>query len=216
MRQIVMEGHLRYKVLESNPETLLRANRHISASDHGALGTRFTVQYNLYAGSIVALGSAEQRQFLYDTQEKGELGCFAFTEIGAGVLTGAGVETTATYNAVTKKFAIHSPTPTSRKTWISQGMFAEHAVILASVIMPDGKDMGPHIFYARIQTRNKNTGLMTSLEGVELTSLPTKTALRGLDNAYVKVCWIRNFCAISLSNNTFLFSPNYYISSIIL
>jgi alkylation response protein AidB-like acyl-CoA dehydrogenase len=120
MRAIVMAGHLRFKTLEEKPEVLLQANRHITASDNGALGTRFTVQYNLYGGSIVALGSDAQRQFLYDTQDKGELGCFAFTEIGAGVLSGAGVETTATYDNAKKTFTIHSPTESSKKYWISQ------------------------------------------------------------------------------------------------
>lgn len=50
----------------------------------------------------------------------GILGCFAFTECGAGVLSGACVETTAEYNATTKKFTIHSPTESSKKKWISQ------------------------------------------------------------------------------------------------
>ena len=116
-------GYLKYKSLESNPEYLLRCNRHICASDHGALGTRFTVQYNLYGGSIVALGNEIQKQRLYDTQENGDLGCFAFTEIGAGVLSGAGVETTAEYDPIRKIFVINSPTPSSHKTWISQVCF---------------------------------------------------------------------------------------------
>lgn len=120
MRAIVVAGHLPFRVLEDAPEVLLQANRHITGSDNGALATRFTVQYNLYGGSIVALGSDKQKQFLYDTQPKGELGCFAFTEIGAGVLSGAGVETTATYNKDKKTFSIHSPTDTSFKYWISQ------------------------------------------------------------------------------------------------
>jgi acyl-CoA oxidase len=111
---------LKYSSLESNPEYLLRCNRHICESDHGALATRFTVQYNLFAGSIIALGNEVQKQRLYDTQETGDLGCFAFTEIGAGVLSGAGVEATATYDATRKVFIINSPTPSSHKTWISQ------------------------------------------------------------------------------------------------
>ena len=120
MRQLVMGKHLLYKTLETNPEHLLRATRHLSVGDHGALGTRYTVQYNLFAGSIVAMGTDAQREFLYSTQELGELGCFAFTELGAGVLSGAGVETTAVYDADKKEFCIHSPCPSATKTWISQ------------------------------------------------------------------------------------------------
>lgn len=71
-------------------------------------------------------------------------------------------------------------------------MFAEHAVILANLIMPDGKDekdrnKGPHIFYTRIQNRHETTGDLVPINNsVKLTSLPTKTALWGLDNAYIE------------------------------
>lgn len=65
-------------------------------------------------------------------------------------------------------------------------MFAEHAVILADIIMPDGKNLGPHLFYSRIQNRDKSSGDMSNLPGVTVTSLPEKTALRGLDNAFIQ------------------------------
>lgn len=86
---------------------------------HGALWTRFTVQFNLYAGSVIAMGTENQRQAFYTTQPSGALGCFAFTECGAGVLSGAVIETTAHYDPKAKTFKIHSGTESSRKKWIS-------------------------------------------------------------------------------------------------
>ena len=65
-------------------------------------------------------------------------------------------------------------------------MFAEYAVILANIILPGGKDVGPHLFYARIQNRDPASGDMQPLRGVELTSLPPKTSLKGLDNAFIR------------------------------
>ena len=71
-------------------------------------------------------------------------------------------------------------------------MFAEHAVILANLIMPNEKDekdrnKGPHLFYTRIQNRNEITGDLTPInDSIKLTSLPSKTALWGLDNAYIQ------------------------------
>ena len=97
MRTIVKANHMPYKTLAVNPGALLAASRHFASSSHGALLTRFTVQYNLYAGSVIALGTDEQREQMYATQAAGELGCFAFTEVGAGVLSGSGVESTAIY-----------------------------------------------------------------------------------------------------------------------
>ena len=141
MRGIIVNKLLPFKSLAEDPELLLKCSPHMLSAAPGALWTRFTVSYNLYAGSVVALGSDEQREQLYSAQPTGELGCFAFTELGAGVLSGAGVETTATYNKSTDSFVIHSPTPSSRKTWISQGCQAEHAVILAELFI-DGKSYG--------------------------------------------------------------------------
>jgi len=184
MRSILQNELLPYRSLAEDPELLLKCSEHMCAEAPGALWTRFTVSYNLYAGSVVALGSDEQRELLYQSQPSGELGCFAFTELGAGVLSGAGVETTATYNKSTDSFVIHSPTPSSRKTWISQGCQAEQAVILAELFI-DEKSYGPHLFWHRIAKRNAKSGTLTTLPGVEVTSLPEKIALRGLDNAYV-------------------------------
>jgi hypothetical protein len=98
MRALVVAGHLRYATLVDAPELVLEMGSHIPESDRTALGTRFTVQYNLYAGSVVALGSDAQRAALFAMQPTGELGCFAFTERGGGVLTGVACDTTATFD----------------------------------------------------------------------------------------------------------------------
>ena len=183
MREIVAAGHLPYDTLVGAPETLLRCSPGM-AGRTGALWTRFTVQYNLYSGSIVAMGTDEQRAALFDAQGSGALGCFAFTEKGAGVLSGAGVETTATYDPAGDTFEIHSPTPSAVKNWISQGCFAEFAVIHAELIMPDGSSHGPHLFWAKIADREPS-GHVNHLAHVVVGDNPVKTAMRGLDNATI-------------------------------
>eukprot|EP01052_Picozoa_sp_SAG31_P043087 SAG31_NODE_7066_length_1798_cov_2.214244_2_plen_201_part_00 len=115
MRGIISNGKLSYRSLVDDPGALLAASSY-AVLTNGALWTRFTVSYNLYAGSIVALGSERQRDELFASQPRGELGCFAFTEKGAGVLSGAAVETTATYDPATESFVLHSPTASSCKT----------------------------------------------------------------------------------------------------
>ena len=65
-----------------------------------------------------------------------------------------------------------------------QGLKAERAVILAELIIA-GKSFGPHLFWSRIARRTAN-GTLQHEEGVEVTSLPEKIALLGLDNAYIK------------------------------
>ena len=195
MRKILRSAVLPYSTLIDEPEHLMRVSPGNEAQN-GALWTRFTVQYNLYAGSIVALGNNEQRQQLVASQNDGALGCFAFTEKGTGVLSGAGVETTATFDPTTNEFVIQSPNVTSSKNWISQGMYAENAVILADLII-DGDSKGPHLFWAHIadaaasggkSTRGRTDGPLarpTPVAGVTIGTNPEKTCMHGLDNATV-------------------------------
>jgi acyl-CoA oxidase len=70
-------------------------------------------------------------------------------------------------------------------------MFAEHAVILANLIIPTAnekeRNKGPHLFFTRIQNKDPITGDMTPInDHVKLRSLPKKTALLGLDNAAIE------------------------------
>ena len=53
-------------------------------------GIRFTVQFNLFAGTVTAIGSDSHLAELAEIQRKGQLGCFALTERLAGVNSGLG------------------------------------------------------------------------------------------------------------------------------
>jgi len=46
------------------------------------------------------------------------------------------------------------------------------------------ESFGPHLFWARIASRDED-GVLTREQGVEVSSVPQKTALRGLDNAII-------------------------------
>ena len=53
-------------------------------------GIRFTVQFNLFAGTVTAIGNPSQLALLEEMQRLGQLGCFALTEKLAGVNSGLG------------------------------------------------------------------------------------------------------------------------------
>ena len=83
------------------------------------------VQWGLFGGAVENLGTARHHEkYVADTISLDLLGCFAMTETGHGSNVQE-LETTATYDAATKEFVIHSPTPSARKDYI--GGAAEHA-----------------------------------------------------------------------------------------
>ncbi|KAG6917134.1 hypothetical protein DXG01_003724 [Tephrocybe rancida] len=83
---------------------------------------------------------------------RGILGCYLQTELGHGTNVGQ-LETTATYDPVTREFEIHSPTLTSSKWWIGAlGKTSTHGVVQAKLILPGGKDVGPHLFFVQLRS----------------------------------------------------------------
>eukprot|EP01064_Diplonema_japonicum_P011559 TRINITY_DN1897_c0_g2_i1.p1 TRINITY_DN1897_c0_g2~~TRINITY_DN1897_c0_g2_i1.p1 ORF type:complete len:496 (+),score=74.21 TRINITY_DN1897_c0_g2_i1:46-1488(+) len=137
----------------------------------GGFSIRFTAQYNLFSGTICALGTPDQIEWLKASHDKGELGCFMLTEQGAGVLSGLVVEATATYDKSRKGFTLNTATDDSKKVWISQGLVADHGIFMANLLI-DGKNHGPHGFLVDMKT-----------PGITLTNMAKKTAFNTLDNA---------------------------------
>jgi acyl-CoA oxidase len=79
-------------------------------------------------------------------------GCYLQTELGHGTNVSR-LETTATFIPETQEFEIHSPTLTSSKWWIGAlGKTATHGVVQAKLILPGGKDMGPHLFFIQLRS----------------------------------------------------------------
>lgn len=120
MRELLQTGLLRHDDLRVNPERFFLAHR-ILAEHSSAVGpgfwVRFTVHYNLCAGTVLALGTPEQLEDLDRMQEKGELGCFSLTERLAGVNSGLIVGTVAEWDDETQTFNLNSPHTGAEKNW---------------------------------------------------------------------------------------------------
>ncbi|KAH7928004.1 acyl-CoA oxidase [Leucogyrophana mollusca] len=113
---------------------------------------------------------------------KGIQGCYLQTELGHGTNVSR-LETTATYIAETEEFEIHSPTLTSSKWWIGGlGKTATHGVVQAKLILPGGKDVGPHLFFVQLRSLEDHS----VLPGITLGDIGPK-ALGGMaatDNGF--------------------------------
>jgi len=63
-----------------------------------------------------------------------------------------GIETTATYDANTDEFLVHSPSLPSAKFWPGGlGLSATHAVVMARLVI-GSKDRGPHLFIVQLRS----------------------------------------------------------------
>ena len=179
LRQLVRTNLLSFTDMRDAPEKFFLAHRLLATVGLGGFGVRFTVQFNLFAGSIVGLGGPEQVESLKSIQQAGQLGCFLLTEMQAGVLSGLIVETTCDWDPATGAFVLHTPSDKAAKNWISQGYTAELGVVIADLRI-GGKSHGPHAFM--MQMRDEAGAL---LPGIRVEDMGTKTVANDLDNARV-------------------------------
>mmetsp|Transcript_4345 Transcript_4345/g.13334 ORF Transcript_4345/g.13334 Transcript_4345/m.13334 type:complete len:582 (-) Transcript_4345:108-1853(-) len=179
LRELVKSNLLSFTDMRDAPEKFFLAHRLLATVGLGGFGVRFTVQFNLFAGSIVGLGGPEQVASLRDIQAAGQLGCFLLTEAQAGVLSGLIVETTCEWDAGTQEFVLHTPSDKAAKNWISQGYTAERGVVIADLVI-GGESHGPHAFL--LSMRDAEGQL---LPGITVEDMGTKTVANDLDNARV-------------------------------
>ena len=143
------------------------------------------VQWGLFGGAVENLGTARHHEkYVADTISLDLLGCFAMTETGHGSNVQE-LETTATYDAASKEFVIHSPTPSARKDYI--GGAAEHArmaSVFAQLITAgpgqEPESYGVHCFVVPIRDADGN-----DLPGVTTSDCGYKGGLPGVDNGRI-------------------------------
>eukprot|EP00750_Incisomonas_marina_P001288 INCI1108.6.p1 GENE.INCI1108.6~~INCI1108.6.p1 ORF type:complete len:510 (-),score=80.46 INCI1108.6:178-1707(-) len=183
LRGIVRRSLLKFSDLRDSPARFFEAHRQIAARST-ELGPgffiRFTVQYNLFAGTILGCGGETQLELLDEMQSKGQLGCFALTEKFAGVNSGLVVNTEIEWDQAAQKFILNTPTEGAKKNWISQGFTADKAVVIANLTV-GGQAVGPHAFVMDFRDEAGNL-----VPGVEVDDMGTKSVGNDLDNAWIK------------------------------
>jgi acyl-CoA oxidase len=151
-----------------------------------SLGVKSGVQFGLFAGAILNLGTEQHHErYLADALDLTLPGCFAMTETGHGSNVQA-LETTATYDPDTDELVVDTPTTSGRKDYI--GNAAEHgrmAVVFAQ-LHADGDDHGVHAVLVPIRDDDGEP-----LPGVHLEDCGPKAGLNGVDNGRISFDQVR-------------------------
>uniref|UniRef100_H2ZII1 Acyl-CoA oxidase/dehydrogenase middle domain-containing protein n=1 Tax=Ciona savignyi TaxID=51511 RepID=H2ZII1_CIOSA len=177
LKRICDAGFISVKDFWTNPLRIFAAHE-ISAVIDPAMATKMTVQFNLFGGSVIKLGTKRHHDKLLegiDTLE--DVGCFGLTELGYGN-NAVEMETTAVYDKSTEEFIIHTPTTLAQKYWITNGaIHAKHIIVFAQ-LSTDGSKKGIHGILVRIRDDN-----MQIMPGVRVEDMGHKMGLNGVDNA---------------------------------
>jgi len=142
-----------------------------------AMGTKMTVQFNLFGGTVLRLGTERHHHILEGIDTLRDVGCFGLTELGYGN-NAVEMETTATYDPATDELVVNTPSPLAQKYWITNGAcHAKHIVVFAQLWVK-GKNEGIHGVLVRCRGE-----ALEPVAGVLVEDMGHKMGLNGVDNA---------------------------------
>ena len=162
-----------------NPHRIFSVHETVGMMD-GSVATKMTVQFNLFGGTVLKLGTEHHHDGLLDAIDSLEsIGCFGLTELGYGN-NAVEMKTTATYDAETDEFIIHTPDPTARKYWITNGAVHAHYCVVFARLIIHGEDEGIHGFLVRIRDEK-----LKMMPGVTVWDMGHKIGCNGVDNGSI-------------------------------
>jgi acyl-CoA oxidase len=148
---------------------------------HGdlSLTVAFGVQFGLFAGSILGLGTGDHHErFLPGCGRFETTGCFAMTETGHGSNI-RDLETVARYEPADEAFVLQTPHAAATKDYIANALFARWAVVFARLVVA-GDDRGLHPFVVALRD---DEGRL--LPGRRIDDCGAKAGLHGVGNGRI-------------------------------
>ena len=155
---------------------------------HGDLSTtvKSGVHFGLFGGAVTSLGTQwHHENVLPSVVTLEQVGCYAMTEFGHGSDV-ASLETTITYDAQTDELVVHSPTPSSVKTYIGAAAEDAHLAAVYGQLIVDGQGHGVHAVLVPVRD---DSG--TPMPGVTLGDNGHKGGLLGVDNGTIRFDQVR-------------------------
>lgn len=142
-----------------------------------SLQIKYGVQWGLFGAAILYLGTdSHHEELLPSVINLRTPGCFAMTETGHGSDV-ASIGTTATYDAETGEFVIHTPSRHAWKDYIGNAALHGKAAVVFAQLITKGENQGVHAFYVPLRDDDGNF-----LPGVGGEDDGLKGGLNGVDN----------------------------------
>ena len=178
LKRLCHSGNFSILDFRRNPLRIFAAHECAALVDV-SMATKMTVQFNLFGGTVLKLGTKRHHDILLSGIDSLEdVGCFGLTELGFGN-NAVCMATTATFDSSTGEFVIHSTTPLAQKYWITNGATHAHwAVVFAQLIIGE-ENHGIHGFLVRI----RDHATMLPMPGVTIHDMGHKMGCNGVDNA---------------------------------
>ena len=177
LKKICEGGHISVTDFHSNPHRIFSVHEAVGMLD-GATATKMTVQFNLFGGTLLKLGTQKHHdKYVKEIDQFKSVGCFGLTELGYGN-NAVEMETTATYDPEKDQFIINTPSTKAKKYWITNGAIHAHFCIVFAHLMINGNNEGLHTFLVPIRSKN-----MKPKKGVTIWDMGHKIGVNGVDNA---------------------------------
>ncbi|KAJ3296854.1 hypothetical protein HK104_001096 [Borealophlyctis nickersoniae] len=175
LKRVAEAGFISVYDFERNPLNVFAAHE-VSGMIDPSYTTKMTVQWNLFGGTVIKLGTQRHRKYLPEIDNLNAIGCFGLTELGYGN-NAVEMETTAHFDSATNEWIIHTPSTLAQKYWITNSaVHAKWTVVFAQTFV-HGKHEGINVFLVRI--RNED---MSVAPGVRIEEMGVKMGCNGVDN----------------------------------
>jgi acyl-CoA oxidase len=145
-----------------------------------SLLVKFGVQFGLWGGAVQQLGTERHHQrYLRATATLQLAGCFAMTEAGHGSDVQQ-LRTTATYDADTDEFVIHTPDDDAHKEYIGNAACHGRVAAVFAQLIVGGEAHGVHCLV--VELRDEEGAVCP---GVRIEDSGEKMGLNGVDNGQI-------------------------------
>src|SRR3954462_1453878 len=138
------------------------------------------VQFGLFGGAVLHLGTERHHErYLHRIAKLDLPGCFAMTETGHGSNVQA-LRTTATYDADTQEFVVHTPDDDARKDYIGNAARDGRIAAVFAQLIVGGESRGVHALL--VPLRDEDGAV---LDGIRIEDCGAKLGLDGVDNGRI-------------------------------